>query len=52
MIILEFEETEGYKPKYAALSYIWGGIEAPQLKLSAKDGVPTRLKSPGGLGDH
>jgi hypothetical protein len=52
MLISEFHESEARAPCYAALSYVWGGREVRQLKYTAQDGMETRLKSPGGLGDH
>ncbi|KAI8945768.1 hypothetical protein F4801DRAFT_584078 [Xylaria longipes] len=39
-------------PKFAALSYVWGGPEIPQLKYSSVNGISARLKSRGGLDDQ
>ncbi|KAI0437207.1 heterokaryon incompatibility protein-domain-containing protein [Xylaria telfairii] len=39
-------------PKFAALSYVWGGPEIPQLKYSSVNGISVRLKSHGGLDDQ
>lgn len=45
-------ESDQRAPKFAALSYVWGGPEVPQLKYSSVNGIAERLKSSGGLDDQ
>ncbi|RYC64004.1 hypothetical protein CHU98_g2192 [Xylaria longipes] len=46
------EQQARLGPKFAALSYVWGGPEIPQLKYSSVNGISARLKSRGGLDDQ
>ncbi|KAK3312147.1 heterokaryon incompatibility protein-domain-containing protein, partial [Apodospora peruviana] len=45
---------EGAAVHYAALSYVWGPRDVPQLKhtIKDKDALAGRLKNVGGLADH
>ncbi|KAK4237684.1 hypothetical protein C8A03DRAFT_34345 [Achaetomium macrosporum] len=42
----------GVAAPYAALSYVWGAKDVPQLKHTSVGDLDVRLKSPGGLADH
>ncbi|KAF2491848.1 HET-domain-containing protein [Lophium mytilinum] len=50
-VVPALQGGEGTTTDYAALSYVWGSPEVPQLRNTLEGGVRSRLMEPGGLAD-
>ncbi|KAF2810897.1 HET-domain-containing protein, partial [Mytilinidion resinicola] len=50
-VVPAFQGSNRTITDYAALSYVWGTPQVPQLRNTLKGGVRSRLMKPGGLAD-